>query len=67
VDTGTGLLNRLARGVRPAAFWVAVVLPLLYLLLLLFGVESAADLAPVGGLVLVNLLALRAGHADRHP
>lgn len=55
----------LARTVTALSFWLAVVLPLVYLPLLLAGVETPRRGALVCGLLLVNAAALRLGHTHR--
>ncbi|MFB6206930.1 MAG: hypothetical protein ABEJ05_10445 [Haloglomus sp.] len=65
-------LARLARAGGPAAetvetvgFWTAVVLPFGYVPLLLTGLSSGRDAALLGLLVVLHVVALRAGHAHR--
>lgn len=50
-----------AHVVRGLAFWTAVVLPFLYLPLLVGGLPGQEGLA-LGGLLVVNIVALVAGH-----
>lgn len=70
-DPSAGLRTRLVRAGGPASevaevvgFWAAaVVLPLCYVPLLLTGLSNERDAALLGGLVVLHLLALSAGHA----
>ncbi|WP_254536297.1 hypothetical protein [Halomarina litorea] len=55
----------LARGVTALSFWLAVVLPLVYLPLLLAGIETPQRGALVGGLLLANAGTLLLGHTHR--
>lgn len=63
---GHGLLSKLVGGlttaVRGLAFWTAVLLPLAYLPLLLVGDSRVTDVAVIGQLVALNVLALLLGH-----
>lgn len=50
---------------RTVAFWVAIVLPFLYIPLLASGDTAANVLPPVATLVVVNVVALVVGHGHR--
>lgn len=52
--------------VEAIAFWSAVVLPLLTLLVLAGGLSTGTDALVVVGLVSANLLAFVVGHGYRH-
>jgi len=49
--------------VRGFAFWLAIVLPFLYVPLLVAGLESSATRTVFGVLVLANAIALLVGHS----
>jgi len=53
----------LVSSVRATAFWVAVVLPFLYLPLLVTGLNGGATTAAFLALLLANVFALIVGHA----
>lgn len=52
----------LVSSVQATAFWVAVVLPFLYLPLLVTGLEAGATTTAFVALLLANVLALLVGH-----
>lgn len=61
-------LTRFERIVRVTAFWLAVVLPFLYLPLLFSGLGSQSEAVGFGGLLVTHVVALSLGHshvADR--
>lgn len=53
----------LAASIRATAFWVAVVLPFLYVPLLLTGLEGGSTTTAFALLLLANVLALLLGHS----
>jgi hypothetical protein len=69
-----GLSDCLARARHPAAwavrttgFWIAVLLPVLYVPLLLTGLSTSREAAALVGLIVLHLVALAAGHThNRH-
>lgn len=62
-DTDSGPL--LARRLRVASFWLAIVLPFVYLPLLVVGLTNAVRTGAFLGFLALNLLALYFGHAHR--
>lgn len=61
VQDGATVAGWLGRALEALAFWTAVLLPLVYLPLFVGGIGGQEPVA-VGGLLLMNLLALIAGH-----
>jgi len=61
-DAATHSLSLVTRGVRAAAFWTAVVLPLLYVPAL-YSVEPALRASVVAALLTINLLSVVIGHS----
>nr|WP_255194507.1 hypothetical protein [Natronobeatus ordinarius] len=55
----------LAKPVRVASFWTAIVLPFLYVPLLATGLSDSAETLTFLGLLALNLLALYVGHSYR--
>lgn len=55
----------LAWSIRATAFWLAIVLPFLYLPLLLGGLDTQAEQLAFVGLLVLNVVALVAGHEYR--
>lgn len=53
---------RFERTVTAVCFWVAALLPFVYLPVLVSGVDSAARFAVVVGLLALNAVALVVGH-----
>lgn len=53
----------LVSSVRATAFWIAVVLPFLYLPLLVTGLESGATTTAFVVLLVANVFALLVGHS----
>ena len=53
----------LVSSIRATAFWVAVVLPFLYLPLLLTGLDGGATTTAFVALLLANVFALLVGHS----
>lgn len=51
--------------VRAAAFWVAVVLPFLYVPLLVTGLEAGATTTAFLALLVTNVVTLLVGHSHR--
>lgn len=68
-ESDDGTLERLsptlAKPVRVASFWTAIVLPFLYVPLLVTGLSDAAETLTFLGLLVLNLLALYVGHSYR--
>lgn len=62
-------LERIAPGlatpVRVMSFWMAIVLPFLYVPLLVTGLSDAAETVTFLGLFVANLVALYVGHSHR--
>lgn len=56
---------RLTQTVRAVAFWSAIVLPFLHIPLLVAGPSTRAEFFAFGGLVGLNLVALRLGYQHR--
>lgn len=55
----------LAKPVRLASFWTAIVLPFLYVPLLATGLSDSTETLTFLGLLGLNLLALYVGHSHR--
>lgn len=53
--------------VRAVAFWVAALLPIVYLPVLLAGIDSPTRLSVLVGLLALNAVALVVGHDHRQP
>lgn len=68
-DSSRNTLERisptLADPIRRIGFWIAIVLPFLYVPLLATGLSTAAETMTFLGLVTVNLVALYVGHAHQ--
>lgn len=63
LPTGTGAVPvSLVSSVQAVAFWVAVVLPFLYLPLLVTGLEGGAITTAFVALLLANVVTLLLGH-----
>lgn len=60
-QAGQGLLKRLVNPVAAISFWVAITLPVVYLSLLISGIDSRSGLALFIGLVGLHVLALIGG------
>lgn len=54
--------DALVRPIQIIAFWTAIALPFLHIPLLLYGLETTAELYTFFGLVALNLVALFVGH-----
>ena len=67
--TSRGLLERtvppLAKPIRTASFWSAIVLPFLYVPLLARGLSTSGETGVFLSLLVVNLLALYVGRSHR--
>lgn len=61
----TTVQRTMAEGVRAIGFWLAIVVPFLYLPLLVDGIGSPSEMEPFVGLLVLNVLALVGGHGHR--
>lgn len=66
-DRSRGTLERisptLAKPIRRIGFWIAIVLPVVYVPFLVTGLSTASETVWFLGLLTVNLVALYVGHA----
>ena len=58
-------LPTIAKPVRVASFWLAIVLPFVYLPLLLNGLSTTGQTLTFFGLLIANVALLYTGHAHR--
>jgi hypothetical protein len=65
--TALVVVRRLSSHVRRIAFWLAVLLPFVYLPLAVVDPTRLVDVRLLGGFVSVNLLALVVGHGHGAP
>ncbi|MFP4628137.1 MAG: hypothetical protein ACLFMX_04020 [Halobacteriales archaeon] len=65
VANGSTVRRRMRAAIRAAAFWSAVVLPVLHLPLLAAGLRTRAEVVVFVALLGLNLLAVYVGHGHR--